>query len=219
MSARYPGYDVLAKRNTPSWNEKTRRVVDRRMAVPREPRFFSAEEWQTLSALCERILPQPKDSAPVPLPAYVDEKLYTGRGDGYRNAGLPPQREAWRIGLAALDASAKEAGGKRFHELDAVSKDNLIRRMESDELMGDAWQGLSSRLFFKWRVLPDIVAGYYAHPTAWSEIGFGGPASPRGYVRMGFDRRDPWEAPREATETHGAGDTVLEANRSLQRHA
>ena len=26
------------------------------------------------------------------------------------------------------------------------------------------------------------------------EIGFGGPASPRGYVRMNFDRRDPWEA-------------------------
>ena len=40
----------------------------------------------------------------------------------------------------------------------------------------------------------DIVRAYYAHPTAWSEIGWGGPASPRGYVRMGFDERDPWEA-------------------------
>jgi hypothetical protein len=38
------------------------------------------------------------------------------------------------------------------------------------------------------------VLAYYSHPTAWSEIGFGGPASPRGYVRMGFNRRDPWEA-------------------------
>ena len=35
---------------------------------------------------------------------------------------------------------------------------------------------------------------YYAHPSAWNEIGFGGPASPRGYVRMDFNRRDPWEA-------------------------
>jgi hypothetical protein len=43
-------------------------------------------------------------------------------------------------------------------------------------------------------VLLDIVSAYYAHPTAWNEIGFGGPASPRGYVRMGLDRRDPWEA-------------------------
>ncbi len=44
------------------------------------------------------------------------------------------------------------------------------------------------------RVRADAVKAYYAHPTAWSEIGFGGPASPRGYVRMDFDRRDPWEA-------------------------
>ena len=46
----------------------------------------------------------------------------------------------------------------------------------------------------------DIVRAYYAHPTAWSEIGWGGPASPRGYVRMDFDERDPWEA---AEAKHG----------------
>jgi hypothetical protein len=40
----------------------------------------------------------------------------------------------------------------------------------------------------------DVLHAYYSHPTAWNEIGFGGPASPRGYVRMGYDRRDPWEA-------------------------
>jgi len=43
-------------------------------------------------------------------------------------------------------------------------------------------------------VLRTAVSIYYAHPAAWNEIGFGGPASPRGYVRLGFDRRDPWEA-------------------------
>ncbi len=48
--------------------------------------------------------------------------------------------------------------------------------------------------FFRLSVLRDIVGAYYSHPTAWSELGFGGPASPRGYVRMDFDRRDPWEA-------------------------
>jgi hypothetical protein len=52
------------------------------------------------------------------------------------------------------------------------------------------------RLFvlFLHRVIPDITHAYYAHRSAWNEIGFGGPASPRGYVRMGLDRRDPWEA-------------------------
>jgi hypothetical protein len=43
-------------------------------------------------------------------------------------------------------------------------------------------------------MLPDVVQSYYAHPTAWNEIGWGGPASPRGYVRLQADRRDPWEA-------------------------
>jgi hypothetical protein len=59
------------------------------------------------------------------------------------------------------------------------------------------------KLFFEHRVIPDITHAYYAHPVAWNEIGFGGPASPRGYVRMGLDRRDPWEAV-EATSGESA---------------
>ncbi len=201
MSDRYPGYDVLAKRHTPSWNEKTRQVVDRRLAIPREPRFFSEPEWKTLVAVCNRIVPQPPDRPPVPLAAFVDAKLLADRRDGFRPAKLPPQQEAWRIGLAALDDAAGAAHGRRFHELAAADQDALLKQMEAGTLTGPAWRGMPSSAFFAKRVLPDITSSYYAHPTAWNEIGFGGPASPRGYVRMGFDRRDPWEA-AEATEEH-----------------
>jgi hypothetical protein len=196
MAERYPNYDVMAKRPTPSWNAKTREVIDARLAVSREPRFFSAPEWRTLSALCERILPQPPDRPPVPLPAYVDEKLHTGQRDGYRYAQLPPQAEAWRRGLAALEAEAQAAYHVAFTRLTAGQQDELLRRMQRGELAGPAWQEMPCKLFFEHRVIPDITHAYYAHPTAWNEIGFGGPASPRGYVRMGLDRRDPWEAPR-----------------------
>ena len=48
MAERYPGYDVLAKRHTPSWNEQTRRVIDQRLAMPREPRFFSRARMAAL---------------------------------------------------------------------------------------------------------------------------------------------------------------------------
>jgi hypothetical protein len=72
--------------------------------------------------------------------------------------------------------------------------------MQRSELTGEAWGGMPCGMFFEHRVIPDITHAYYAHPVAWSEIGFGGPASPRGYVRMGLDRRDPWEAV-EATPT------------------
>ncbi|MGH8296441.1 MAG: gluconate 2-dehydrogenase subunit 3 family protein [Steroidobacteraceae bacterium] len=194
MADRYPGYDVMAKRSTPSWNEQTRRVIDQRLAVTREPRFFSAGEWRTLTAVCDRIMPQPSDRPPVPLPAYVDEKIYTRRLDGYRYAQLPPQDVAWRRGLAALDEASHAAHGEAFHTLSPDRQDALLGGMQRGELTGAAWGDMPCKLFFEHRVIPDITHAYYAHPIAWNEIGFGGPASPRGYVRMGLDRQDPWEA-------------------------
>jgi hypothetical protein len=194
MAERFPGYDVMAKRHTPSWNEVTRRVIDQRLAMPREARFFSADEWHTLTAIAGRIVPQPTDRPPVPLAAMVDEKMAHDRTDGYRNAQLPKMQEAWRRGLQALDADAHERYGARFHCLGTAEQDALLAAMQRGELKGPAWQGMSCRRFFQERVLHDIVSAYYAHPTSWNEIGFGGPASPRGYVRMGVGKRDPWEA-------------------------
>ncbi len=192
----YPGYDVLSKRDTPSWNEQTRRVVDRRLAInPDCQEFFSDAEWCTLRALCDRVVPQPADRAnPVPIAAMVDQKMVKNEGDGYRHARMPPMREAWRRALAALDMEARTAHGCAFHELSAERKDELIAAMHRGTLQHDAWQGMPPREFFHSRVIADVIKSYYAHPTAWNEIGWGGPASPRGYVRIQADRRDPWEA-------------------------
>jgi hypothetical protein len=206
---RFPGYDVLAKRNTLSWNDATRRVIDRRLAMPRTPRFFSEREWRTLSALCDRILPQPAERPPVPLAAFLDEKLHHDIRDGYRHAALPPQREAWRIGLAALEAASQAMHRRAFDALQPEEQDALLRRMERGALEGPEWQGVPSGAFFKHRVVPDITSSYYAHPIAWSEIGFGGPAGPRGYVRLRLDRRDPWEAVEAKS---GDDETVRRAN-------
>jgi hypothetical protein len=56
------------------------------------------------------------------------------------------------------------------------------------------FHGMAPAHFFTHLLLKAAASHFYAQPQAWSEIGFGGPASPRGYVRMDFDRRDPWEA-------------------------
>jgi hypothetical protein len=194
MTDRYPGYDVLDKRWTESWNEPTREVIDRRLAMPRGPRFFSTAEWQTLNAVCDRIMPQPKDRPPVPLAAFVDQKITDRLLDGYRYADMLPQDEAWRRGLAALDQAAQDAHGAPFHVLPCEQQDALLLQMQQGEMSAEALGGMPCKMFFEHRVIPDITHAYYAHPVAWSEIGFGGPASPRGYVRMGLDRRDPWEA-------------------------
>ena len=204
MTDRYPGYDVLSKRYSQSWNEQTRRVIDRRLAVAREPGFFTAVEWQVLTAVCDRIMPQPQGRPPVPLAAFVDQKIANGMLDGYRYATLPPQGEAWRRGLAALDEAARTAHTLGFCDLSPEQQDDLLRGMQRGELVGPAWGGMPCQQFFQHRVIPDITHAYYAHPVAWNEIGFGGPASPRGYVRMGLDRRDPWEAVEASTEEGAA---------------
>jgi len=208
----YPGYDVLAKRHTPSWDAVTRRVIDRRLAVTHEPRFFSAAEWTVADAVCRRILPQPADRPPVPLAALLDAKLLADVGDGFREADMPYMREAWKQGVAAIEAESRARHSSGFAALDAADQDALLGMMHRGELSDPAWEGLGAKEFFTKRLLSDIPGLYYSHPTAWSEMGFGGPASPRGYVRMALGRRDPWEA---AEAKPGHEQEALRANRHV----
>ena len=208
---KYPGYDVLSKWSSPSWNEKTREVIRRRLAIAPEPRFFTAEEFETVSAIAARIVPQPATRPPIPVAALVDRKLDEGAMDGYRAPGMPRDGQAWRIGLRALEAEAQAAYQRRFAALAGELQDTLLHRAEAGELSAPEWGTLRPKDFFKHRLARDIVLAYYAHPTAWSEIGFGGPASPRGYVRLGFNERDGWEA----AEAHGDDEA---AARRRNRH-
>jgi hypothetical protein len=212
---RYPDYDVLSKRDSPSWNDASRKAIAGRLAVLDAPTFFSEEEWQTLHAICDRVIPQSPHRATVPVAALVDRKVARDERDGYRQAQLPPLREAWRRGLAALDAEADAKHGAHFHALTSDAQDALLQAMQHGELKEKAWGDMPAKLFFKERVAHDILAAYYSHPTAWNEIGFGGPASPRGYVRMYFNRRDPWEA-AEARPGHEAA--ARKANQDAGKH-
>jgi hypothetical protein len=213
QASRYPGYDVLRKRFSLSWDETTRRVVDARQAVRRAPTFLDAAAFRTLDVLCARIVPQYFDRPAVPVAALVDERLQRGQGDGYRDARLPPAGEAWRLGLAALDAESQARHHARFHQINGCEQDALIAAMQKGELNDGAWRDMPPQLFFTDRVLHDICGAYYSHPAAWSEIGFGGPASPRGYVRLVAGRRDPWEAVEAAP---GEEDRAREENERVR---
>ncbi len=168
--------------------------MDRRLAVPREPRYFTQSEWGILNKLCARILPQPSHRAPIPIAALIDAKMLVLGERGTRIEPMPWDGEAWKKALAALEQEAQFAYGRGFALLIDSEADALLRAMQTGELTQGDWQRVPPKLFFAKRVLPDIAEAYYGHPLAWNEIGFGGPASPRGYVRMEINRRDPWEA-------------------------
>lgn len=194
MSARYPGYDVLAKWESPSFDDKTRAALAKRLQNPPPRRFFSSDEWRQLEAVVSRLLPQSDRAHPIPITPWIDARLAEGQGEGFRDANMPPQEDVWRRGLAGLEAEAQARFATPFAVLSADRQDEVLRRVQAGEIASTGWAGLDPVRFFRDALLKSVAGLYYAHPAAWSEIGFGGPASPRGYVRLGFDERDSWEA-------------------------
>ncbi len=194
--APYVDYDVLAKWDSPSWDDQTREVIRKRLAEIPERRFFTEAEWQTLESICARLVPQPDRSSPIPIVPWIDEKLHHDRRDGFRYDDMPPLREAWRLGLRGIDDESRRQFGTEFRSLPEANQEAVLRTIQAGDVAGEVWACLPPERFFTTVLLKEVVGEYYAHPAAWSEVGFGGPASPRGYVRLGLNQRDPWE-PRE----------------------
>jgi hypothetical protein len=191
----YAPYDVLAKRHTPSFDRITRDLVDRRLHAPPERRFFDASEYAMLEALCARLLPQPTRRPSIPIAPFIDAAIFEGKGEGFRRPGQPRLPDAWRQGLAAIDRYARVQHSRAFVDLGPANQDELLTAIQESKADGDEEGGGRPSHFFTHLLLKSAAGVYYSHPDAWSEIGFGGPASPRGYVRIGLDDRDPWEAP------------------------
>ena len=202
----YPGYDVLAKWNTASWNEQTRAVVAKRLNEVPSRAFFDEVQYKTLEAVCDRVLPQP-ERAPrekVPVAPWIDRKLTLNETTGTRYWPLPPMQECWRQGIDAIEGESQHRFHRSFHALDPAEQDIILHAMNEGDTQAPHWgKHVPPQLFLRKVLLPEIVTIYYAHPAAWSEIGFGGPASPRGYLRLGTNRRDAWEAEEHPNELLG----------------
>lgn len=193
----YPDFNVLDKWASTDWDEQTRAVIRHRLEQVPQIRFFSEHELAVLGAVVERLLPQPDRAAgdKVPIVPWIDDKLFRDQRNGYRYEGMPPQREAWRLGLAGIDESAQVlSAGRCFLALDEPSQDRVLTRIAAGDAPGSTWTQLSAARFFKSELLATVVKIYYAHPRAWNETGYNGPSSPRGHVRIWDGGLDPWEA-------------------------
>ena len=196
---RYPDADVLAQRG--HWDDATRRVVlDRVHNVP-PFRHFGHRARATLEALCARVIPQvhrPPDRR-VPIAPWIDRYCSQGTVEGFRFDDMPPNDVAWDRGLEGLDQTARALAGAGFVDLDVARQDQVLEMIRRGDPPGEVWQGLPARRWWIYVALRQITGVYYAHPFAWDEIGFGGPAYPRGYVALNHGAPEPWE-PREVGE-------------------
>jgi Gluconate 2-dehydrogenase subunit 3 len=198
MIGRYPDYDVLE--SSSEWDQATRRVVMARLEPAAELSFFTAAETPTLRALCDVVVAQQAEPR-VPVVELVDEKLAAGRLDGYQYEDMPDDRKTWRLVLEGLDATAAGWHSRSsFAECGLEDREGIVEAFAGGSLGGGPWDALNvSRA---WSVCTRmILEAFYSHPWAWNEIGFGGPAYPRGYMRLGpLSTLEPRERPGATDE-------------------
>jgi hypothetical protein len=205
----YPGYSTLSQQKY--WDEATRNVVLNRVNNVPPIRFFSPDEAKLMQAVCDRILPQDDrdDAHKIPVLNYIDRRLYSRQIDGYRFANMPPDHEAHRLGLQAIEAIAKHMFRKSFVDLGPFEQDSILKTIHdgAPPAAQEIWQKMSVTRF--WMLLvQDVVDAYYAHPYAWDEVGFGGPAYPRGYIRLENGKPEPWEVNEQRYEWEAPADSL-----------
>jgi hypothetical protein len=190
----YPKFSTLAQASF--WDEATRKVVLSRVNDVPPIRYFTPDEARLMQAVLDRVLPQDdRDEAHrMPLINYLDARLFEGRHDGYQYEDMPPDGEAYKLGMRGIDAAARARHGKPFVDCSARAQEEVLRGLHDGKPAGghQVWRQLPLHRF--WMLLvTDAADAYYAHPLAWDEIGFGGPAYPRGYFRLENGQAEPWE--------------------------
>ena len=122
----------------------------------------------------------------------VDAKLFAGELDGFRYEDMPDDPETWRRVAFGLDAAARQHGAVDFVNAAFEVQERVVEAFAEGDLHGEVWDELPPAR--AWKVVTRaILSAFYSHPWAWNEIGFGGPAYPRGYARIGAGQREDWE--------------------------
>jgi hypothetical protein len=195
MVGRYPDFDVLAPEIVGTWDAGTCALVMSRLRPRGALRFFQPEEVPTARAFCDLVMAQDEEPR-VPVLELLDAKYAEGRLDGYQYAGMPDDREAWHLLLRGLDHTARTRYGRqRFSDVDPEVQRAICEDFRTGALQGGPWESLD--VARAWSLaLRSIVSEFYSHPWAWNEIGYGGPAYPRGFMRMGdLSTEEPFETP------------------------
>jgi gluconate 2-dehydrogenase gamma chain len=172
----------------------TKRLADTDSAAMYEPLFFAPETYLLLVAVAARIFPQPERPVPIPLATAVDRRLAEGLADGWRYDALPPDREAYRLGLGGIQQIAQSLFQIDFEQLSAEQQNMVIQALASGTPPGAIWQTMPPDRFFE-EMLAELTEIYYAHPWAQEEIGYTGYADLPGWTKIGLHEQEVREQP------------------------
>lgn len=209
----YPGFSTLSQSSF--WEDATRDVVNTRVEKTPAIRWFSPEQAAFWRAVFEHLIPQ-ADRVPerrIPIVEPLDARLYENRTIGYRFENMPPDREAFALGEQAINEEARHRFGGDFIHLPVHDRDIVLKALHDSkpEAAKAIWKRMSVGRF--WQLLmQDALEAYYAHPWAWDEVGFGGPAYPRAYTRLERGEPEPWEVEEQRYAWKAPADTVSDVS-------
>ncbi|GAA4501056.1 hypothetical protein GCM10023172_22320 [Hymenobacter ginsengisoli] len=169
----------------------TQRLADTGAAYT--PQFLAPEAYGLLEAVAARLFPQPERPVPIPLAPAIDQRLAEGRADGWRYDALPPDREAYRLGLGGVQEIARALFNADFERLTTSQQDEVVQALAGPNPPGTTWQTLNAGRFFE-ELLAELTETYYAHPWAQDEIGYTGYADLPAWTRIGLNEKEPREA-------------------------
>lgn len=191
-SSRYRSYDVWEQHA--EWDENTRKIVGKRRTPQVAHHFFTHAEAMLLQTLAEVLIDDHRLEVLTYITQNIDESVYSPIGEAQRKVGVPPKKQLYRSGLAGVDEASHQLFSTPFAALQKEQQQEILSSIEKDAApQTTAWKQAPQKDFFK-KLLRDVVSAYYSHSLVWSEIGYGGPAYPRGYVRVEKGLVDPWEA-------------------------
>jgi hypothetical protein len=194
---RYPNFDVMAEAD--AWDEHTRSIIERRLAPPKRPEFLTPSESQTLRTIVGHLLYDERVDVLGYVLSHIDNRLKDPIGEAQRKEDVPPEADLIRRGLVALDAVARQRHGLPFVDCSVESQFAMLAALQNGALEPvPEFAGIPQKELFK-KLLGLSVEAFASHPAVWSEIGYAGPAYPRGYYRIEQGVTDPWEPRTEST--------------------
>ncbi|MCH5586051.1 gluconate 2-dehydrogenase subunit 3 family protein [Shimazuella sp. AN120528] len=190
----YPSYDVMKAKD--EWDDHTQQIVSKRLEPTASYSFLTKKEAAMLQQICGQLTGDERESLIFYILDHMDQTLHSSIGEGQRKVGAPKAKELLRSGLEALEQTSQEKYELSFVQLDKKAQQQLLTQLSKEQAFTSKRSSIPQKELFK-KLLTMTLEAYYSHPLVWSEIGYGGPAYPRGYVRTQLGQLDPWEAQPE----------------------
>lgn len=191
----YPSFNVMDERK--AWDDHTRSIVESRLNIAKNTyQFLSPDEAVLLELISSVLMDDDRKDIILYIVRHMDETLYASIGESQRKPGIPEAKILIRDGLKKLEeyAYAQTDNNKSFRQLTDTDHKKLLEHVSKGTAQPDSvWATAHQKDFFQ-KILQLTIEAYCSHPTIWSEIGYAGPAYPRGYVRADIGHLDPWEA-------------------------